>query len=235
LELKTNGLFVNLQKAHDTFSGTLIKVSHEIIVDFETTHDFENPRLEIPVKVGPPSLAHHHAATSKPDDWKSTSQTNRVNVDGGSAILGGSVVHDHAKTRQARRDPRVPSLENLITEMKEYINDYDLICSHLQNPEWRPVFEGLSPQDYGMIIKSVDLEFEQSKVAALIADVIPNFSVHFLVEALKGSSDWNRMGMVDRVIFYCKDLDTNSSVLECELTRYEEHHCAKYFRIHNAN
>jgi hypothetical protein len=233
--LKTNANFVNLQKAHDTFSGTLIKITHEIIVDFETTHDFENPRLEIPIKVGPPSLEHHHGETSKPDEWQSTSKSNCVNVDGGSAILGGSVVHDHAKTRQARRDPRAPSLETLIAEMKEYINDYDLIHSHLQNPEWRPVFEDLSPEEYGMIIKRVDLEFEQSKVAALIAEAIPTFTVHHLVEALKGSSEWNRMGMVDRVIFHCKDLDTNYEFLEVELTRYEQHHCAKYFRIHNAN
>ena len=52
--MKTNCLFVNLQKPYDTFSGTLIKVSNEIIVDFETTHSVENPRLEIPVNADPP-------------------------------------------------------------------------------------------------------------------------------------------------------------------------------------
>jgi len=225
------------KNAHDTFSGTLIKVSHEIIVDFETSHDQSNPRLAIPIQVGPPSLAQgseRHLQTNvsiKPNHWESTSQSDRITVSRGSAILGGTVVHDHGKTRILRRGSNVPSFENLLGEMKEHISDYDLIDSHLQDPEWLPIFEELTPQKFSTVIKTVNLEFDQCKVAALIAPVIYNFTVEYLVAAMRGASDWNRLGMVDRLIFYCTDLDTHAQVLECELTRFEQAHCAKYFRM----
>ena len=228
-----------VQTAHDTFLGTLIKISHEIIVDFETTHDYDNPRLEIPIQVGPPTLtqgSERHLTSKvsmKPHDWESTSMSDKVSVGRASAVLGGSVVHNHDKSRQERVESKVPSLETLLNEMKEYINDYDLVRSHVQNPEWRHVFRGLTPQEYGKVIKSVELEFDQSKVAALMAPIIHKFTVDYLVVALKGSSDWNRMGMIDRLISHCTDLDTRAQVLECELTRYEHGHCTKYFRMHN--
>jgi hypothetical protein len=118
--------------------------------------------------------------------------------------------------------PRVspPSLENLILEMVFSVNDYDIISARLRDPAWLPVFQAMSPQDLGMIIAHVNVDFDQPKVATLLAQHINGgryFTCHYAAEAVKNTAEWNRATMAKQLIPMCVDISTHHALIRSEL------------------
>ena len=104
-------------------------MTHEIIVSFSTTHANDNPRVEVPIQLGPPTLKGRkfHRESSKPVDWESTGKSHSVRVLSSSAVLGGKEEDDGDETDSVRvrkhKKVHEPTYDNLLKEMAEYIND----------------------------------------------------------------------------------------------------------------
>jgi hypothetical protein len=122
--------------------------------------------------------------------------------------------------------PRVspPSLENLILEMVFSVNDFDIISARRRDPAWVPVFQAMSPQDLGTIIAHVNVDFDQPKVATLLAQHINGgryFTCHYAAEAVKNTAEWNRATMAKQLIPMCVDISTHHALIRSELNEWE--------------
>jgi hypothetical protein len=117
-----------------------------------------------------------------------------------------------------------PSLENLIRDMVFSVNDFDIISARLRDPDWLPVFQAMSPQDLGSIIACVNVDFDQPKIATLLAQNINggrHFTCHYAAEAVKNTSEWNRSTMATQLIPMCVDILTHHALIRSELNEWE--------------
>jgi hypothetical protein len=117
-----------------------------------------------------------------------------------------------------------PSLQNLIREMVFSVSDFDIISARLRDPEWLRLFEAISPQEFGSIIAHVNVDFDQPKVAILLAQHINGgcyFTCHYAAEAVKNTSEWNRSTMATQLIPMCVDITTHHALIRAELNEWE--------------
>lgn len=142
-------------------------------------------------------------------------------------ILGGEAVQVEDDQRLADLIPVPPptqnevSLESLVREMASSVNDYDIIARHLREPSWKQFLQNLSPDDFGTIISYVNVDFEQPRVAVLLANDMRLSGAH-LISALRNTSHWNRAHMVQRLLPFCVDLNTSYNLIQQELNEWEQ-------------
>jgi len=153
-----------------------------------------------------------------------------VIVLGGEAILvdqeGDSVAFERpppvAPHSSHHRTP--PSLANLMREMVFSVNDYDVIAARLRDPEWVPLFQAMSAQEFGSIIAHVNIDFDQPRVATLMAQHINAgryFTCHYAAQAVKNTSEWNRSTMASELIPLCADIATHHALIRAKLNEWE--------------
>ena len=96
-----------------------------------------------------------------------------------------------------------PSLSNLLREMGESVADYDIVQSKLRDAAWESIFRNLSPDAYGRVVEQVDLDFDQPRVAQLVAEFMGSqFRCAHVVAALRTTSEWNRSSVVEKVLSF---------------------------------
>lgn len=118
----------------------------------------------------------------------------------------------------------LPSLENLLKEMLGSMDDYDILQAKLLDPEWRAILTSISCSEFGSIIAHVNLDFDQPRVAALVAtQLVANntFTCQYCKAALENTADWNRVSMTHRLLPFCCDFVQESHVLASALTPWE--------------
>ena len=114
-------------------------------------------------------------------------------------------------------------MEILYEEMLVSIEDYDIIRCKLQDSGWLTLFENLRPAEFGNIIAHVNIEFDQPRVAALLALVVhPNFTCQHCAAAVKSTAEWNRPSMVERLTPFCTDLAHNHHLIRAELSEWDQ-------------
>lgn len=137
---------------------------------------------------------------------------------GGIAIEG----EDEAFVIPAQAELVRPSISVLMKEMNESVADLDIIRRSLADTSWVEVLQSMSVADYGKMIKLVDLDFDQPKVALLVALQIPNFTCQYTVAAIRAASEWNRSTMVEKLIPLNKDLTRNKQTILAELSEWDK-------------
>jgi hypothetical protein len=118
----------------------------------------------------------------------------------------------------------IPSFPNLLDEMLVSVDDFDIVCAKLENPEWRPIFFDLTPEEFGSMIAHVNLDHDQPKVAAVVAGQIyleSIFTVQHVIQALRNGADWTRSSLVQRLMPFCSNLVESYHDLTHELTPWE--------------
>jgi hypothetical protein len=89
----------------------------------------------------------------------------------------------------------IPSFPNLLDAMLVSVDDFNMICRKLHDPEWRPVFYRLTPTEFGLMIAHVKLDHDQPKVAAVVAGQIQleaMFCCQHVILALRNAAGWTR-------------------------------------------
>ena len=115
------------------------------------------------------------------------------------------------------------SLDTLRQEMLASINDYDIISRHMQHESWRQLFSQLSPEDFGSILAFVNVDFDQPRVAFLLASCRDrDFMCAHVVAALQNTAEWNRPNMVHNLMPCCVDVASNESLVLNELNEWEQ-------------
>jgi hypothetical protein len=118
----------------------------------------------------------------------------------------------------------LPSFINLIDDMLVSVDDFAIICSKLEDPEWRQILYQLTPEEFGLMIAHVNLDHDQPKVAVVVAGQIyseSTFTCHHVILALQNAADWTRASLVQQLLPFCSDLLECHHLLTQELTPWE--------------
>lgn len=130
--------------------------------------------------------------------------------------------------------PQAPSLRALLDEMTVSVNDFDIISSKLDSADWRPIFAGLTPQEFGSIIAHVNMDFDQPRVAATLAPHVNGgncFTCVYCLSAVQNAAQWNRTAMIQKLLPLCVDARTGFTMLQDELSPWEQTVTAREFQI----
>lgn len=118
----------------------------------------------------------------------------------------------------------IPSFPNVPDEMLVSVDDFNIICRKVDDPEWRPVFYQLTPKEFGLMIAYVNLDHDQPKVAAVVAGQIrleAIFCCQHVILALRNAADWTRTSLVQQLLPFCGDLLECYEGITKELTSWE--------------
>ena len=179
----------------------------------------------------PPDAEIDFAAPSAPPaEWADAVTSAPVVVGYSSAVVGGTVnnfVGDNCATQASVFLPVaevVPSLSNLITEIKCAVSPMDSVRKRLSDKKWEPVFIAMTPIDYSSVIKAVAIEFDQPDIAAFVAPSVKggNFTHEYVISAIRVVSDWLRTSTLAKLLPLCKDLQANAGRIKAELTDWEK-------------
>ena len=114
---------------------------------------------------------------------------------------------------------RVPSFATLLEEMIHSENDVANLTRHLEDDEWKYVLSRLSSEEFGLVIAHVQNNFDQPKVAELLAPLL-TVTCEYIAAALRHT--WNRPVMLERLLPFCVDFATHERVLLAELSVWEQ-------------
>eukprot|EP00560_Eucampia_antarctica_P008623 CAMPEP_0197826136 /NCGR_PEP_ID=MMETSP1437-20131217/3125_1 /TAXON_ID=49252 ORGANISM="Eucampia antarctica, Strain CCMP1452" /NCGR_SAMPLE_ID=MMETSP1437 /ASSEMBLY_ACC=CAM_ASM_001096 /LENGTH=556 /DNA_ID=CAMNT_0043426431 /DNA_START=59 /DNA_END=1729 /DNA_ORIENTATION=+ len=227
--------------AHHTYSGAHIHVVHTLTVQILTSGLLsDSPSITIPLAIVTPNhVSDNDSIEPKydydpPEDWDMNNITTApaahnyesAPIFGGAYVSGNTEEDIHVAPIQFTdnsADPEQASLPALLQKIDFSINAKSTIQELINDVSWnRQLFSTLQPQDLADIVKRVTMEFDQTDVAAMIAQVISNFTTYHVVSLLRTLATWTRIQLVQRLLPYCKDISTNSSVILADLTDWEK-------------
>lgn len=133
--------------------------------------------------------------------------------------LGGDVPPSPVRDADAQW-----SLERLLQELKGSIHDYEVVATKMRDPGYKSLFSMLTPQEYRSIIGHVGMS-HQVQVALLLAkQLVYNaaFTCAHCTAALQKTSEYFRSNMVETLLPYCCDLETNYTMIQNELNDWEK-------------
>jgi hypothetical protein len=149
---------------------------------------------------------------------------------GGAVVEGGTdekiAVWPFSTTSS---DAQPARMDNILAEIKYSVGGLESVKRYIDDPDWKYLFENITPSQYAEILIAVDSDFDQPVVAVLIAEHTSNFTCQHVVSAIHITQDWNRATFVEKLFKLCKDGTTNSNVLKQELTDWEQTVTARVF------
>jgi hypothetical protein len=228
--------------AMETFAGQLIKTQHHLLVVVNTGCCVNDPTVRIPIQVGPARVPGAQAVAATPTtqpaaqsqqeasfDFNNATTAPMVTVSSTDAKLGGPA---HAANEEDEDEiviepetyfePQSPSAENLIKDLKDSVKDLDFVQTRINDKAWMTVFASLTPEDYGQVVRHVDLDFDQPKVAEVVASVISNFSCKHVVAAINNCPEWNKASVIQKLLPYTKDLKENQESILVQLSEWDK-------------
>uniref|UniRef100_A0A7S4HXA3 Arrestin C-terminal-like domain-containing protein n=2 Tax=Odontella aurita TaxID=265563 RepID=A0A7S4HXA3_9STRA len=248
--------------SRDTFKGQIISVKHILVIKIKTKWGVDDPKIEIPLKVGSRAVDEAHEPTVRlpppvplpstsgedisgdvqplpapvavPIGWAASEKSLRIIAPKESIVVGGAAFDSSNNGEPVSSDPVVPvpspkppdqpTLDNLLAKMVSSVNDYELISAKLEDPDWKGLFSSLTPEHFGSILAQVNQDFDEPRVAALIAHAVGNgaFSCNHCVAALKACAEWNRIAVVQELLPFISDLSSGMAIIESELTPWEK-------------
>ena len=117
--------------------------------------------LLLPVPVPPPIVEETSPTEILPLGWSDVEQSIRTIVPPSSVVMGGSttLLGNESKNANLPLPVALPapavSLDHLLSEMVLSVDDYDIICGKLDDPDWEALFIQLFPDEFGSIIAHV--------------------------------------------------------------------------------
>lgn len=219
----------------------------------------DNPELEIPIKVcssereleaevnfedglpdvytgpaypaesAPPGKEEEIAVApinGPPSDWASEPVVVKPAVPTVPPIVGG-----HSSSYSPVSESSDPSFGLLLDQMTASVNDLDIINDKVNDDEWSAVFLSLTPVEFGSIMKTIDLDHYQSKVAGIVAEKIDPFTCNYVIAAIRTCSEWNRVNVIKKLLPLCSDLEENKGSIIQELTDWERFSTEKDFNM----
>lgn len=188
------------------------------------------PTMSVEPSAPPLSSEAEPAPSAPPAEWAAAVTSAPVVVGQSVAVVGGNSTDYDGEGGRVQASALVPvaevvpSLGNLINEIKFAVSPSDTVRKRLNDKKWAPVFSALTPIDYSSAIKAVAIEFDQPDIAALIAPSVKggNFTHEYVITAIKVVPDWLRTPTISKLLPLCKDLHANVGKIKAELTDWEK-------------
>jgi hypothetical protein len=223
--------------AFNTYQGQIMSIKHELRINVVTSFCIGNPQVVIPMRTGEPGNAStSHRYPSAPHADLTTSamlpqgfsesavQSPVVYVPSGQVHTGGAAMDGENEdfVIAALGEAAPINLDTLFKEMTDSVADLEIVRRRIADPSWVPIFRTMSSSNFGKMIKLVDLDFDQPKVAVVVAEQIANFTCQCVVAAVRAASEWNRSTMVDKLVPLCTDLVANKHIILDELSDWDK-------------
>lgn len=232
--------------AINTYHGSLIKVSHHLLIKAKTPSWSTNPTIKVPLQIVSPqsaggqfqedpepmahvSLPTAYATPINPEGWNADNVTTVAPSLPSAISYGGNVVDSTQETDFEDFDlpPIAMALPmydypSLLKEIQSSLIIRTKLQNLLKNDQWKAVIVELTPNQFLEIISKVDTEFDKVDVIEMLAGVVKNFTCAYAARILrKVRIGWLRIQTVQKMIPHCTDLETNKSVLLNELSDWE--------------
>ena len=181
------------------------------------------------------------ALTAKPEDWGGAVVAQAVAIPMGNAVIGGTE-QDKGEGEEDEEDAAQPppsaawpaasqqgppTLQLLLQEMDQNIDDLSMFRYKLTAPEqrerWLPLLSSLPPAEFGDVVGRVSLEFDQPKVAALLAgDLAPPPTSEHIIAAVRKGAWCYRAAIVTAMAPLCTSLDdAGATAIRQELSEWD--------------
>lgn len=225
--------------ALNTYRGKLVFITHELLVRVVTGSCVDNPEIKIPIRTGesgkattttaaggggssskPPASLTESAVV--PPNFENAVSSETAHVSSNQAITGGAAIAGDGGIFKTSSKSRKPSTAALFKEMRDSVADLDIVRKRIADPAWKRVFVEMSATDFGQIVKLVDLDHEQAKVAAVVAAEIPNFTCSYVVGAVHGANEWNKSSVCEKLVPFCTDLALHKGIILAELSDWDQ-------------
>lgn len=164
-----------------SYNGSMIKVTHHLHIYVEAGSCVSPPEVEVPILCGevPPA-----DETAQED---TAPAVNGVVVPSTNVNVGGLPTEsdDPDLIFNLGNETNDPSVDTLLSEMKASLTDLQLVEGKLKDPAWDGVFQVLKPDDITKVVKQVDMDFDQPRIAKLIAEKMDKFTCAHALAAVK--------------------------------------------------
>jgi len=157
------------------------------------------------------------------------------NDDGNVIVLGGDAIiledgddvdpSDFIPVCTAPPDTFDISVSGLLRTMVSSINDFDIIEERLRDPEWVQLFRSMSADEFGSVVAHVNIDFDQTRVATLLAPHVNGgdcFTCRYAAAAVRNASEWNRSNMTQRLVPLCVDIAVDHGLIRRELSEWDQ-------------
>lgn len=222
-------------RALNSYNGSLIRVEHSVVVTIDTPCCIDNPTIYIPCLVTEHTIASEvviapavlmtHPTEEIPMASASVVTTSVVYATSSMAVYGNKPELDIAvlPTPSAPMEPfdSSPSVSRLLKDMENCITGVEILEKRVVEPSWQPLFTALRPDEYYKILRGLASDFDQVKVAVMLARIVSVFSCDHVVLALRAVTEWNRPSIIEQLIPFCRDFPNNHSKIRNELTDWE--------------
>ncbi|KAL7576112.1 hypothetical protein ACA910_000889 [Epithemia clementina (nom. ined.)] len=231
-----SGIIIIPPTVLDTYSGHLIMVSHRIELEVKTGCCISDPSIYIPIWIGQPSSETSEVYALPPSTLlpgfvqapaivvPDSDIYPVIHIPSSSVFPVASAPTEYVVVEPdigIGPSPEVPSFDLLMREMKGTVSHLDLIERKIRDPDWAPIWQRMTPAEFGKFVGRVELGFDQPRVAKAVAEEIPSFRCEFVVAALQYAMDYQRTSMVEQLLPYCTDLAENKTLIEKQLTEWE--------------
>ena len=118
-----------------------------------------------------------------------------------------------------------PSLSNLYEEMLTSVEDLEILQRKVSDDGWKSLLRQISPDEFGAIIGHVNMDFNQPRIAILLAPLLnggENFTCEYCAAAVRSTAAWNRSTMVEHLVAFVVDLAINKHLILAELSHWDQ-------------
>lgn len=185
------------------------------------------------------------AITSLPSDWNNALVAEPSVLPMGGAVVGGVLCEADEESPdtdaelgmfqtaqlEASAQTEVATMDALLQMMDRTVDALTLIRGLLEQGDapsgesrsWRSLFSGLNPVEFSQIVGKVQLEFDQARVAELLAGTLKTLTHAHILTVIRKVSEAQRVPVVNALVPLCADLSngTNRNVISNELTMWE--------------
>ncbi|KAL7576621.1 hypothetical protein ACA910_005559 [Epithemia clementina (nom. ined.)] len=236
-----------------TYSSPLVTIRHKLQLQITTAGCcIGQPNLTIPLLIGEAGAATNIGSQGNttidikveeekppapyvPPSYEDAIQAPVIYVPSSQAHTGGIKVDGNDNGEPdivfqdltASNNNEKPSLELLLKEMAHSLADWDIVQSKARDSAWDSIFASLEPAQLGQILKQVELDFDQPKIAECVARQKAElsggqFTCAFVVAAVQSTKEWNRATVVEKLLPFCSDLAQNQQLILQQLTDWEK-------------
>ena len=110
--------------------------------------------------------------------------------------------------------------------MDRAFDDFSMLTDLLVRPEnaetWKPLLETLSPADFAAVVGAVNIQFDQPKVAELLARQLRGgVTTEHIIKVIKKAAQGQPPTIIKKLAPLCIDMQQNVNAIEAELSEWD--------------
>lgn len=168
------------------------------------------------------------AITTVPANWSGVVLADAFVLPMEQAVVGGTAQSGGEKEAQEGGEKEVEegTMAGLKVLMDRAFDDFSMLTDLLVRPEnaetWKPLLETLSPADFAAVVGAVNIQFDQPKVAELLARQLRGgVTTEHIIKVIKKAAQGQPPTIIKKLAPLCIDMQQNVNAIEAELSEWD--------------